>query len=414
MTAESLYHRLVDLARARSTATAWIGPDGQRLTRQDLLDRADSPGTDTAVSDAPHAPQVADVLGGDPLRDVVLDQLAAQRRGDPWLTLTTSGSSARPRVVRRSVRSWTASLPAFDRAVFDTSVSADVSEESHHATLWAPGTAGSTLTLYAAWQGLAAGVPVVATGTWRGVPDRDVHPDLDRVTVVQAVPAVLDDVLAARATGRLPALRTAVVAGAGAPAPLRQQAQALGLRWVEYYGAAELSFVAIDVDGSGLRPFPGVEIALREDVTGGQMLWARSPYLADGVADEEGWASVGDRAAWAGDGTLRILGRAGTASVAGHTVHLAEVEAGLARVAGVAEVVCLTQVRPRIGERVLAVIRPVPGADPLPAVRQVIGQWPSPVRPARIVVRDVLPRTAGGKVARAELAAELAAESRAG
>ncbi|MBK6874377.1 MAG: AMP-binding protein [Kineosporiaceae bacterium] len=408
MTATSLYVRSSELARVRPTATAWISPDGRRLTRQHLLDRVDSPAA---------SPSGTDPAGGadtDPLLRVVLGHLAAQARGEHRLILATSGSSATPRVVRRSVRSWMASLPAFDHAVFGTAVAGDGSDSAHHGLLWAPGPAGSTLTLYAAWQGLAAGVPVLATGPWRGLPGREVQPDLDRVSVVQSVPAVLEDVLAARAAGRLPALRTAVVAGAGSPSGMRQRAGALGLRWVEYYGAAELSFVAIDVDGAGLRPFPGVEIALREecsdDDAGVGTLWVRSPYLAEGVADPDGWAGVGDRAAWSADGTLRVLGRAGTASVAGHTVHLAEVEAGLAGVAGVAEVICLTQSRPRVGERVLAVIRREPGADPLPAVRRLVEQWPNPVRPVRIVVRDVLPRTAAGKVARAELAAELAAE----
>ena len=84
----------------------------------------------------------------------------------------------------------------------------------------------STLTLWALWHALATGVPVVATGPWRGVPAGPAAVEvLDRVTVLHAVPAVLADVLAARAAGGLPALRTAVVAGAALPAGLRRRAR---------------------------------------------------------------------------------------------------------------------------------------------------------------------------------------------
>ena len=70
---------------------------------------------------------------------------------------------------------------------------------------------------------------------------------------------------------------------------------------VEYYGAAELSFVAWRDRSGPLRAFPGVETDLRDG-----LLWARSPYLAKGYLsaradrplrrDSHGWATVGDLA----------------------------------------------------------------------------------------------------------------------
>jgi acyl-CoA synthetase (AMP-forming)/AMP-acid ligase II len=191
-----------------------------------------------------------------------------------------------------------------------------------------------------------------------------------------------------------------VVAGA-APAPgLRVRAERLGVALVEYYGAAELSFVAVDVDGSGLRPFPGVEVRLRDGV-----LWVRSPYLAESVdgvpvADRDGWATTGDRARWGAAGTLELLGRPGTATVAGHTVQLAEVEAVLAAVPGVAEAVCLATPDPRLGQRLVAVVRRIPGSDPLPALRRAEEALPPSARPVRHHVVDDVPRTPSGKVDR--------------
>ena len=98
---------------------------------------------------------------------------------------------------------------------------------------------------------------------------------------------------------------------------------------VDYYGAAELSFVAMRAAGR-LDAFPGVEIELRDDV-----IWARSPWLCDGYApgqsgplrrDADGWATVGDRGRFEPDTGLVVLGRgADTVTTAGTTVRCADV-----------------------------------------------------------------------------------------
>jgi acyl-coenzyme A synthetase/AMP-(fatty) acid ligase len=124
--------------------------------------------------------------------------------------------------------------------------------------------------------------------------------------------------------------------------------------------------------------------------------------------DERGWASVGDRARPCGDGRLILLGRPDAATVAGHTVVLAEVEAVLAQAPGVRELICLAQPHPRLGERVVAVVEPLPGLDPVPDLRALAAAaLDPPARPARYLVQEIA-RTPAGKPDRAGLAALLA------
>ncbi len=344
---------------------------------------------------------------------------------EPLLVVQTSGTSSRPRAVVRTEASWSASLGPFGGVA---GLDAD-------DVVWAPGALSATLTLFAAWHALATGLPLLATGRWRGV--AAAGPAVRRVTAVQCVPTVLADVLEAHAAGLLPALRTAVVAGAVLPDRLRERAVAGGVRLVEYYGAAELSFVAVDPDGSGLRPFPGAELAIRDG-----LVWVRSPYLAlgylgrsgavddgtegtdggmdgdtDGGMDGDtrggrplrrdvaGWATVGDRGRLGPDGRLVVAGRAGeSVTVGGHSVLAEDVETALRDVPGVAEVACVGEPHARLGERVVLAVRAEPGADPVAALRDAARRaLPPPARPVRYVVLADLPRTAGGTVARAAL-----------
>lgn len=329
---------------------------------------------------------------------------APGRAPGPLLALPTSGTTSAPRCVLRTAGSWDAALAPFT----------ELAGTGPDDVAWAPGTGASTLTLWALWHALSTGVPALATGPWRGVPAGPAAVEvLDRVTVLHAVPAVLADVLAARAAGGLPALRTAVVAGAALPAGLRRRASEAGVQVVEYYGAAELSFVAADspwADGAGLRPFPGCEVRVRDG-----SVEVRSPYVALGYVlpagaepgpwylDGDGWAGVGDRGRIGADGTLEIAGRGdGALSVGGHVVLLADVERVLGAVSGVLEVACVGRPDPRLGQRPVAVVR----CDLPPAERRaLVGRLraaaraglPAPARPARYAVVDDLPRTSAGK-----------------
>ena len=107
---------------------------------------------------------------------------------------------------------------------------------------------------------------------------------------------------------------------------------------------------------------------------------------------------------WRDDGALQLLGRKAAANVAGHIVHLAEVEAVLAAVHGVAEVVCLAAPDDRFGQRVVAVVRPTGGTAPRSALRAAASTLPAAARPIRYHVVGELPRTPAGKVDLALLA----------
>ena len=318
----------------------------------------------------------------------------------PLLVALTSGSTSTPRAVLRTVASWADSFGAFSAVT--GIVPGDV--------VWAPGGLSSTLTLFATWHALAAGVPVLAGGRWRGV--AAAGPVAASATVLQSVPAVLSDVLEARDAGLLPRLRTAVVAGAATSAGVRRRAARAGIQLVEYYGAAELSFVAVDPDGCGLTAFPGAALEVRRGV-----IWARSPYTCLGYLgrqpdnsgafrrDDHGWCTVGDRGRLDAQGRLTVSGRGGeAASVGGQVIQLAEVESLLGDVPGVAELVCLAEPHARLGQRVVAAVRPLDGLDPVPQLRALARrELPAAARPVRYVMVSALPRTAGGKVARAVL-----------
>ncbi len=169
-----------------------------------------------------------------------------------------------------------------------------------------------------------------------------------------------------------PRLRRALVAGATGTVRLRPAASARGIEVVEYYGAAELSFVGVDDDGTGFTPFPQVGVELR-----GEQVWVRSAFTSLGYLpspgldpaaplrhDDHGWASVGDRARPTADRQrFVLLGRPEAAVVGGVTVVLADVEAVLAEVPGVSDVACLAAPDAVLGEQVVAVLALDPAVE---------------------------------------------------
>lgn len=317
---------------------------------------------------------------------------------DPqWLTVVTSGSSGAPRPVRRSVASWTSSFAPLSALIGLRPTDRVLLTGPLHATLH----------LFAAVHTLAAGA--------------ELTDDPTRATLAHAVPAVLGDLIGdPRAAG----LRTVVVAGSALPVELLRAATDRGLDVVEYYGAAELSFVAADRRDPtpgippGLPPFPGVEI----DVRDGEIR-VRSPYLSAGYPaaisgpfrrDPDGFATVGDRGTLSPEGRLQVHGRGSSAiTVGGATVLAEDVEAALAPLVELARragesrpptaVAVVGAPVARLGAVVVAVVVDDPaldgGALRASARRSLAGA----ARPRRWLVADRLPRTSGGKLARGAL-----------
>ncbi|HET8950901.1 MAG TPA: fatty acid--CoA ligase family protein [Solirubrobacteraceae bacterium] len=311
------------------------------------------------------------------------EQVAGGLPAGTGLALLTSGSSSadgRPRVVARTSASWLASAAPL----------AELAELRPADRVAMTGPLHVSMHLYAALHAL-----------WLGA---SVGDSLTGATAMHATPTRLARVLDDAACPP-----KAVVAGAAMSGTLRSGAAARGIRLTEYYGAAELSFVLAGCD-DGLRPFPGVEVGLRQAASGRE-LWARSPYLALGVVgggmlrrDAEGFATVGDLAETTASGAYRVLGRGDAAiTTAGATVLAEEVEAHIAALPGVAGAAVLGEPHELLGERVVAVVELAPGT----ALEQVVTEAHaalSPVElPRRWFVADALPRTGSGKVARGVL-----------
>lgn len=319
------------------------------------------------------ASEPVDVLAAD---DPVAAVLTARRRSAP-IALRTSGTTGRPRSVVRTTDSWWDSFAAV-RAL--TGLHGD-------ARLWLPGPLTSTMNLFAAVLAADAGASVV------GRPEEATHAHL--------TPHVLRRHLDDR--GTLGGVHV-TVAGDRLPRALRDRAVAAGADVTHYFGAAELSFVAWGSDEDDLRPFPGVEVEVRDGV-----LWARSPFLADGYAggpgalrrDADGFATVGDRGALAHDGTLTVLGRGeDVVLTGGSTVSVADVESAI-RPGLAGEVVVLGQAYELLGEVVVAVL--TDPADLERALAAARAELTRPQQPRRWFHVPALPLTAAGKLDRETL-----------
>ncbi|MFP5346883.1 MAG: class I adenylate-forming enzyme family protein [Actinomycetes bacterium] len=308
------------------------------------------------------------------------------------LVLFTSGSTARPRPVARTVASWRASVDPLR----------DVLELEPDDVVWLPGPLWSSLFLYGAWHASVLALDTVL---------RDESPDA--ATVVHCVPTQVPDLLQRRGQGELAALRLLVVAGDRLARGRRRDAERLGLRVVEYYGAAELSFVAWRDDDGPLRAFPRVELEVRAGV-----LWARSPYLARGYLgpadgpfrrDDARWATVGDLAS-EHPGGVEVLGR-GTSAITtgGHTVVVEDVEHWLRRLRGVTDAAVLGVPHARLGQALVAV---VVGDVALEDLRRASRELPSASRPRRWLRAGALPRSSAGKLRRHDLLDLAAAQLR--
>lgn len=300
-----------------------------------------------------------------------------------WATLT-SGSSGAPRIVLRSAASWSTSFAAV----------AHLLGVGRDDRILLPAPASSSLTLFSLAHALDGGPRPCGPGV-------TIDPD---AVCVHATPQGLRAVLE-RGPAATPRLRAALIGGSALDASLRQEAESRGIRVVSYYGAAELSFVAID-DGTGWRPFPGVEIAIVDDE-----LWVLSPFLSSGYADggspgplrwNGSWATVGDRARWV-DGCLDLLGRADEAILsASATIRPDEVEAVLRTVPGVRDAVVFGVPRGRVGSLVGAFLEPDPPGWNRSVLHATVRRQLAPAHRPRRWFRGALPRTASGKPARAE------------
>lgn len=286
------------------------------------------------------------------------------------LLIGTSGSTGTPRPLARTAASWADSFDEFTRSTGITAADRVLLTGPLHATMH----------LFAAVHAL-----------WLGACVTD---DPATATATHAVPAVLRTTV-----GEAPNLRVAVVAGTSLDAGA--QATAGHIRLVEYYGAAELSLVAVRVVPEPLRLLGGVEAEIRDG-----LLFVRSPYRVLGV-DE--WVGVGDLAELGPDGELVVHGRGSAAvDVGGTTVIAEDVERVLESFDGVRGAAVIGEPHAVLGQTVAAVLEVEAAADLALIKVRARAELQKEAVPRRWTVVDELPRTGSGKIARARVKDSLA------
>ncbi|GAA0416339.1 hypothetical protein Acor_56150 [Acrocarpospora corrugata] len=312
---------------------------------------------------------------------------------------TTSGSSARPKVLIRDRGSWLGSFAALGPLPGPVLI---------------PGPLSSSLFLFGALHALWCGRPILPLTRWEPEAAALAARRCATVHLVPAMLAGLLDVLEHDpGLRRGCALRSVVCGGAHLGDRTRERFARLlpGAELVEYYGSAEHSLIAVRRGDGGLRPVPGVRLEVRDG-----LLWVKSPLAYGGRLDQGAlspareWSTVGDQVDIDDGGLLTVRGRAGAVvSSGGRLVAAAEVEAVLRAVPAVADVLVAGTPHPTLGAIVTAVVETA--ADGRPTLRELraaarAGLEPGK-RPRRWLATTALPRTASGKPARAVVAQQL-------
>ncbi|WP_134701770.1 AMP-binding protein [Ammoniphilus sp. YIM 78166] len=197
----------------------------------------------------------------------------------------------------------------------------------------------------------------------------------------------------------------------------------------EFYGASELSFVAvIDLEGNKKkpdsvgRPFYRVEVSIRDeqgqDVPIGVVgkLFVRSDYLFAGYYDNEaetqqvlvadGWATVHDMARQDHEGYIYLVGREKNMILyGGLNVYPEEVEKVIKLLPNVEDVAVLGKPDKYWGEKIVAAILLKPNATiPKQVIQNHCRKHLAPYKcPREIEFVKELPYTTSGKVARKQI-----------
>lgn len=318
-------------------------------------------------SDHPDAADVIAAFGkidGAPSAARPVDDLA------PFYVGFTSGSTGLPKGYRRHHRSWLDSFAA-DRTEFG--ISAD-------DVILAPGTMTHSLFLYAAAHAAHIGATLLMSRAFR--PDRSLRQGADHgASVLYGVPSQLR-LLAQSALSsgvRLP-LRLILSSGAklGARDHALLRAAFPEAEIAEFYGASELSFIAVRRAGEGApetsvgRAFAGVDLSIRDidgnklgpDETG--LVFVASPMVFSGYATASSGSlrrlgealSVGDVGFLDARGFLHLVGRADRMIISsGKNISPETVEAVLERHPDVLAAAVLGEPDPARGQRLVALVK---------------------------------------------------------
>jgi acyl-CoA synthetase (AMP-forming)/AMP-acid ligase II len=290
--------------------------------------------------------------------------------------------------------------------------------------------------------GLAWALTGMISGA-RGVVVRDFVPravldtmERERVTTAFCVPAMLAALCSvAGADRRLLDLRQMVYSGAPISAPaLTIAMKALRCDFVQIYGmteatgafaqlsAAEHDLAQAEVFRSAGRPYPWVEVRVVGrggiDVPDGEVgeIWTRSeqnfvgywnrPEETAAALTEDGWLRTGDLGHLDDERRIHLIDRAKDLIITGgENVYPAQVEEVLHGHPDLAEVAVIGVPDERWGETVRAVVVPRAGVsiDPAEVIAFARDRLAHFKCPTGVDVAESLPRTATGKVKKAEL-----------
>ena len=358
--------------------------------------RADRPGTDSALT--------AQALGPD----------------DPFLILFTSGTTGEAKGVIHSQNTLYANNCAYAGSLgLDGS---SVGYVAHTVMYYTGFVLGMLLQIQ-------LGGTAVVLETW----NPDLFADLVQrhgVSVYYSSPHILRELIAAQRSAPRDVGRLRQVITGGTPIPphvIEQVHEVLGAEAFALWGMTENGTVTItrpdDPPGWAAHSDGSVVggMELRVDTASGPgdgsgQLWVRGANQCHGyfgredlyaaALDDDGWFDTGDLVRDDGRGGIRVCGRVKDLVIhGGINVPVADLEGTLARHPSVREVAIIGIVDGNLDEMVCAVVAPEGQPPELAALRLHLGGagvtemfWPE-----RLEVMEALPRTATGKVRKAEL-----------
>ncbi|MCA8887820.1 MAG: AMP-binding protein [Parvularculaceae bacterium] len=253
----------------------------------------------------------------------------------------------------------------------------------------------------------------------------DVRAAMARASVMMGVPTFYTRLLAAPEFTRADCENMRLFISGSAPLTaetFKEFEQRTGMKILERYGMSEAGMIASNPPG-GARlagtvgyALPGVEVRITDN---GETLPAGAPgavevrganvfagywRMPEKTAEEfrdGGWFTTGDVGFLSEDGRLTLSGRAkDLVIVGGYNVYPKEIEEILDAVPGVGESAVIGVPHPDMGEGVIAVLAPDPGAarPDDAALASAVSALARFKQPRKFVFVDALPRNAMGKV----------------
>lgn len=394
-----------------------------QLTREDLAWRAAETGAVLAIGESAYLAELPDGLPYLDLADLErifdedLDQATPARSADlspddPALIVFTSGSTARPKGVIHS-----------QRYLFGQSLQAEHWFGVRPGDLvWctaAPGWSKSSRNAFIApW--LRGGRALLVDGRF----DPETRLDIAReqgVNVLCQAPTEYRILARRTELSPTPSIHRMVSAGEALnPEVIDAFREATGLEISDGYGQTETGAVTgmrpgdslAGREGSMGRPLPGIETRIVEDEL--QVKVSTSPTFfsryIDGTSFDGEWWPTGDLVTADPEGYLFHQGRNDDLiSSAGYRIGPVEVESALLTHPAVAEAAAIAAPDPERGSVVKAVVvlrDGIPGEALAAELQQHCREATAPYKYPRIVeFADELPKTASGKIKRAELRA---------